>query len=87
MEDRQTLLDTSLALSSVFLEFNDKRHAGGRHHQSVYYQCVCVCVLAVREGRGGGGQYSTAGVINISDYTLSRIKANYVSECSTDEAS
>ena len=29
---RQTPLDSSLALSSVFLEFTDKKHAGGRHH-------------------------------------------------------
>lgn len=35
VEDRQTLLDTSLALSRVFLEFTDKKHAGGRHHQRV----------------------------------------------------
>lgn len=32
VEGRQTLLETSLALTSVFLEFTDKKHAGGRHH-------------------------------------------------------
>lgn len=62
--------------------------------------CVCVgsvqCVLLSCEGweaaererkkRGERKKDSPAGVINISDHTLSRIKANYVSECSTDEA-
>ncbi len=61
VEDRQTLLDTSLALSSVFLEFTDKKHAGGRHHQCVRV-CVCVCwqrtvcafVLCGKEGGESG---------------------------------
>lgn len=46
VEDRQTLLDTSLVLSTVFLEFTDKKYAGGRHHQSVCVSCMGVCMLA-----------------------------------------
>ena len=58
---------------------------------------VCVCVLAAysvclcpvwERGRGGektgSKKDSPAGVINICDHTLSRIKAKYVCECSTD---
>ena len=40
VEDRQTLLDASLALSRVFLEFTDKKCAGGRHHQRLSVTCV-----------------------------------------------